>query len=174
VASLKNLLPVTFHFPPVPPYTIHLDIHPDFKKAVERRVLRAAARVALRHQAAPVPAEISIRVTTDVVLQQLNREYLGHDYATDVLSFPSAEIDPDSGAWYLGDLAIAWPRVLAQAHAGGYAPPAEAQLLVVHGVLHLLGHDHARIKDKRRMWAAQAEILKLLNAPITGPVEGEK
>ena len=65
--------------------------------------------------------------------------------------------------------AISLPRAQAQAKAGGHPVSAEVQLLVVHGALHLLGHDHAKSKEKARMWAAQSEILKHLKAPITGP-----
>ncbi|MGH2523455.1 MAG: rRNA maturation RNase YbeY, partial [Anaerolineales bacterium] len=94
---------------------------------------------------------------------------LGHDYPTDVLSFPSEETDPETGMRYFGDIAISFPHAHAQAAAGGHPVAAELQLLVVHGVLHLLGHDHAKRAEKARMWAAQAEILKKLKAPISGP-----
>ena len=63
-------------------------------------------------------------------------------------------------------------RAAAQAERGGHPVAAELQLLVVHGVLHLLGHDHARPADKARMWTAQAAILQALGSPITGPAEG--
>jgi probable rRNA maturation factor len=84
---------------------------------------------------------------------------LGQNTATDVLAFPSEESDPDSGARYLGDVLISIPRAAEQAAVAGHSLEAEAQLLVVHGVLHLLGHDHTVAADKARMWAAQAEIL---------------
>jgi probable rRNA maturation factor len=57
------------------------------------------------------------------------------------------------------------PRAAAQAGAGGHPLEAEVQLLVVHGVLHLLGHDHAEAEGKARMWAAQSEILERLGVP---------
>jgi probable rRNA maturation factor len=150
-------------------YKINLQIAPAFKHVVERSALRAAARAALDYEAAPAPGALAIAVADDVALQRLNRDYLGHDRPTDVLSFPSHETDPETGARYFGDIAISFPRARAQATAGGHRVSAELQLLVVHGVLHLLGHDHAKRREKARMWAAQAEILKRLGAPISGP-----
>jgi probable rRNA maturation factor len=90
--------------------------------------------------------ELTVRVTGDRELRRLNREFLGEDHATDVLSFPSG----DAGA-YLGDLALSWPAVLRQAGAFGHAPDVEAALLAVHGLLHLLGWDHASAADEREM-----------------------
>ncbi|MGZ6317210.1 MAG: rRNA maturation RNase YbeY, partial [Anaerolineales bacterium] len=52
------------------------------------------------------------------------------------------------------------PRAAEQARTAGHATASEAQLLVVHGVLHLLGHDHAKPAEKSRMWAAQAAVLE--------------
>jgi probable rRNA maturation factor len=70
---------------------------------------------------------------------------------------------------YLGDLAISVPRAAEQATAGGHSLTAELQLLTVHGVLHLLDHDHADDAEKQTMWTAQAAILEKLGAEITAP-----
>jgi probable rRNA maturation factor len=94
---------------------------------------------------------------------------LGHDRPTDVLSFPSGEPDPANGRLYLGDIAISFPQARLAANRGGHSVKSELQLLIVHGVLHLLGHDHAHTAEKARMWAAQAAILSELRAGITGP-----
>ena len=80
-------------------------------------------------------------------------------HTTDVLSFPSDEVDPETGSQYLGDIIISIPRAAQQAQVGGHSLEAEVQLLVVHGTLHLLGHDHAEAEEKARMWAAQAEVM---------------
>jgi probable rRNA maturation factor len=152
-------------------YKIHLRLERPYAARVQPARLRAAARAALRHQAAPDPAELTILVTADAALRSLNREFLGHDEVTDVLSFPSGETDPATGARYLGDIAIAYPQARAQAARGQHPVWAELQLLIVHGVLHLLGHDHAVPEERDRMWAAQAEVLTRLKAPITGPAE---
>lgn len=151
------------------PYTIHLRLERPYSNRVAPARLRAAARAALKHQAAPQPGELTIVLTGDQALRKLNRDYLRHDHVTDVLSFPSGEVDPEAGARYFGDIVIAYPRARAQAIRGGHPIWAEVQLLIVHGVLHLLGYDHAQPADHDRMWAAQAAILTQLKAPITGP-----
>ena len=121
-----------------------------------------AALEALRHQAAPEDAELTLVLTDDAQLHALNKEYLDVDAPTDVLSFPSDQTDPETGSRYVGDILISVERAAAQAAAAGHATEAEVQLLVVHGVLHLLGHDHADPEEKARMWQAQAEILSKL------------
>jgi probable rRNA maturation factor len=125
-------------------------------------LLEQTSLVALKHQAAPEDAELTIVLTDDDQLQTLNRDYLGIDAPTDVLSFPSSETDPETGSPYLGDILLSLPRAANQAMAAGHNLDAEAQLLVVHGVLHLMGHDHAKAEEKERMWQAQAEILDQL------------
>jgi len=137
-------------------------IHIESEYEFPQKTLERAARAALTHQKQSPDASISIVLTGDPRLRELNRDYLGIDAPTDVLSFPASESDPDTGAAYLGDILISIPRAKAQAKAAGHALESEVQLLVVHGVLHLLGHDHAGAKDKKKMWKAQAEILKSL------------
>ena len=133
---------------------------PPGEPAVEGETLERAASAALDHEAAQ--GDISIVLTDDEQLHGLNRDYLGIDAPTDVLSFPAAETDPDTGQPYLGDILISLQRAARQAEAGGHSLAAEVQLLVVHGVLHLVGHDHAQPEEKARMWAAQAAILQTL------------
>ena len=111
--------------------------------------------------------ELTIILTDDAQLQQLNREYLGIDAPTDVLSFPAGHTDPDSDIPYLGDVLISLPRAQAQAAAGGHPLADELQLLVVHGVLHLLGHDHAEAAEKQAMQTAQDAILTQLGCKAT-------
>ncbi|MBV6449495.1 MAG: Endoribonuclease YbeY [Anaerolineales bacterium] len=123
------------------------------------KLLERAARAALAHQKQSSDADLSIVLTDNARLRRLNRDYLGIDAPTDVLSFPASELDPVTGSPYLGDILISIPRARAQAKAAGHALESEVQLLVVHGVLHLLGHDHAEAKEKKKMWKAQAEIL---------------
>jgi probable rRNA maturation factor len=121
-----------------------------------------AAERTLDQQRRSDQADLTVVLSDDDHLQALNRDYLGFDSPTDVLSFPSGEIDPDSGHVYLGDVIISYPRAAAQAQAAGHPLEAELRLLVVHGVLHLLGHDHADEAEKTAMWAAQDEILASL------------
>lgn len=133
--------------------------------------LETAAQAALQAGGAPPDAGLTLLVTGDAQIRQLNRDFLGFDEPTDVLAFPSGEsgLDPDTGGHYLGDVIVSYPRALAQAEAGGHPVQDELQLLVVHGVLHLNGYDHAREEDKARMWAIQAEVLGRLGVSLRPP-----
>jgi probable rRNA maturation factor len=125
-------------------------------------LLQRAAQAALQYQAEAPDVELSIVLTDNERLHELNLNYLGVDSPTDVLSFPASETDPETGTRYLGDILISVPRAQAQADAAGHPLESEVQLLVVHGVLHLMGHDHAEPEEKERMWKAQSEILESL------------
>ena len=137
-------------------------IHIETEFPFPEDLLERAANAALEHQSHSLDSELSVILTNDARLHELNLNYLGVDAPTDVLSFPASETDPETGARYLGDILISVPRAQSQAEAAGHALESEVQLLVVHGVLHLLGHDHAKPEEKRRMWKAQAEILESL------------
>jgi probable rRNA maturation factor len=129
-------------------------------REVPAELIERAAQVALAHES--VSGDITVLLADNPRLQELNRDYLGIDAPTDVLSFPASETDPETGAPYLGDILISIPRAEEQAQSGGHPLEAELQLLVVHGVLHLLGYDHADAKEKAKMWKSQAEILESL------------
>lgn len=131
---------------------------------IQPELMENAARETLMHQHPAGQVELTIVLTNDNQMQELNQEFMGIDAPTDVLSFPSGELDLDSGNLYLGDVIISYPRALAQAQVAEHQVDAELELLVVHGVLHLLGHDHGEEDDKVRMWSAQDEILSLLSA----------
>ena len=138
---------------------ISLEIDASLELSSSSGRFERAAQAALDLHAA-LDADLTLVLTGDERLQALNREYLGRDRPTDVLSFPAGETDPETGRRYLGDVLISVPRAVEQAAARGHALESELQLLVVHGVLHLLGHDHAQADEKARMWAVQAEILQ--------------
>lgn len=138
---------------------INIDNQQDFP---ESTLLERAARFTLELQPDSADADITIVLTDDRQLHELNRDFLGVDAPTDVLSFPSSEEDPETGTSYLGDILISIPRAAQQALAGGHPLEAEVQLLVVHGVLHLLGHDHAEAEEKALMWNEQAKVLERL------------
>ena len=87
-------------------------------------------------------------ISGDADLQRLNRQFRGKDYPTDVLSFPAA---PPSSR--LGDLAISMGRARAQAREFGHTLEEEVEILMLHGVLHLLGYDHE--SDSGRMARAE-------------------
>lgn len=97
-------------------------------------------------------------VTSDEELRRLNREFLNHDYPTDVLSFPAAE---EGGE--LGELAISIERADAQARHYEHALLDELRVLMLHGVLHLRGMDHER--DRGEMARAERKLRKELGLP---------
>ncbi|MBL8097922.1 MAG: rRNA maturation RNase YbeY [Anaerolineales bacterium] len=109
-----------------------------------------------------IDADITIVLTDDKQLHELNKEFLDVDSPTDVLSFPASETDPETGTVYLGDILISIPRAAQQAESAGHSLEAEVQLLTVHGTLHLLGFDHASEEEKNLMWSKQAEVLQRL------------
>ncbi len=95
-------------------------------------------------------AALTVRLTNDAELHNLNARFLGNDTATDVLAFPSDEADR------VGDIAISVERALAQ---GGDDAAAELRLLAVHGLLHCLGHDHVEAAQAAAMTEATRRLL---------------
>ena len=146
---------------------IHIDNQQDF---LDSPLLERAAQYTLdmipplnlKGQSDLSTASITIVLTDDRQLHELNRDYLDIDSPTDVLSFPALETDPETNEIYLGDILISIPRAAQQAQAAGHPLEAEVQLLVVHGVLHLLGYDHASDEEKTLMWNEQAKVLERL------------
>ena len=126
---------------------------------LDELILEETALAALEQQEVDKDVSLSILLTDDAHIQELNRDYRGYDKPTDVLSFEAHERDPETGLLYLGDIIISLARAAVQAEQSGHPLLAETQLLVVHGVLHLLGHDHAEVEEKAIMWNDQAEIL---------------
>ena len=100
------------------------------RRTVERFALRLQREVANGRA-------FDCLITGDTELRRLNRDFRGKDYATDVLSFPAAPPSPT-----LGDLAISLGRARAQAREFGHTIEEEVQVLMLHGLLHLLGMDH--------------------------------
>lgn len=139
---------------------IHIETTPSLQTDLAAEGFERAALAVLAHQS--TDGDLTIVLTDDAHLHELNREYLDIDAPTDVLSFPASETDPETARRYLGDILISVPRAEEQARAAGHMLEAEIQLLIAHGTLHLLGYDHARDDDKARMWKVQAEILERL------------
>ncbi len=158
----------------MPKVTVRVDRA--YRGQVDPRRLREAARKTLAHAGAPTDTELTLVVTGDEQIRELNRTSRGIDAPTDVLSFGETAGEQEAGApfaaplgehAYLGDVIISYPRAESQAAAGGHPVENEMLLLVVHGVLHLLGHDHAGVRDKRKMWAAQEQVLDELGIQVS-------
>lgn len=151
------------------------------------RIARAVA-AALEAAAAPEPGSLTVVLTDDEELADLNREHMGHEGPTDVLSFPM--LPPDAfqrtgqepaGSWrpphagpgtrrrrtHIGDIAISVDRAIEQAEEGRgghtgdvrWSPADELRLLVTHGTLHLCGWDHAEPAEEAAMRALERELL---------------
>jgi probable rRNA maturation factor len=105
-------------------------------------------------------------VSRDAELQRLNREFLGKDYPTDVLSFPSGSKDG-----FLGEIAISVDRAACQAEEHGHTTGDEIRVLMLHGVLHLMGMDHER--DRGQMRRTETQWRKTLDLS-TGLIERAK
>ncbi len=84
---------------------------------------------------------MDVALVGDRAIRGMNRRYRGKDAATDVLAFPSGERLPEGGV-HLGDLAVSWATAARQAERRGHPPAVEVRILLLHGYLHLLGHDH--------------------------------
>jgi probable rRNA maturation factor len=142
---------------------IIIEIDPPFLDKTAPDELVEVAAAVFKHQGIEPTAGVSIQISDDARLQQLNLEYLGIDAPTDVLSFPVPFEDPETGSYYYGDIAISYPKAASQAQTGGHSVTDELKLLIVHGILHLLGYDHAAEEEKLRMWALQDQLLDALN-----------
>jgi len=136
-------------------------------------LLETAVRATLTHEEQQPPLELSVLLTDDAQIQQMNRDFRGVDKPTDVLSFPAGEALPgmEDADPYLGDIAISVPYAAWQAAQAGHDLAGELQLLVIHGVLHLLGYDHDDPEEKAAMWAAQTAVLAQLNLQHVTPTE---
>ncbi len=145
---------------------IYIQADPPFQTEIDSKRLEEIIRVVLRHENVPDNPDISLVISDNAELQRLNKEFLDIDAPTDVLSFPSDEVDPESGNLYLGDIVISFPLALTQAQQGGHSVEAEIELLLIHGLLHLLRYDHSDPAEKQQMWSVQSDLLKETGNPI--------
>jgi probable rRNA maturation factor len=127
-----------------------------------------AARLALLRSVAPPASVVDITLADDAAQQALNRAWRDKDTPTNVLAFPAADpaIPPPDGApLLLGDVILAYETVAREAAEQKKPLADHLRHLVVHGVLHLLGHDHIRPADAAAMEAREIAILAELGVP---------
>ncbi len=128
------------------------------------RLKRLALRL-LQAEGAREDSELSVVLTTDEHISELNLHYRDMDEATDVLSFSQLEGDDtplgDYEEGLLGDIVISVETAKRQARAAKKTTQQEVEMLLTHGVLHLLGYDHAEDSDSERMFARQTELLSV-------------
>jgi probable rRNA maturation factor len=133
--------------------------------------LRGIAEQVLASENAGSNAELSLVITGQDRIRQLNRDYRGKDEPTDVLAFAAtgeggAElppfVSPPDGVRHLGEVVISYPQAVIQAAEQQHPVEQEIAILVIHGVLHLLGYEHDVPERERRMKAREVEILGLI------------
>ncbi len=134
--------------------------------AMPRRGLPSAARLRRWASAAlgSAPGEVTLRIVDAEEGLALNRQYRGRDYATNVLSFPVPEL-PDGTRPIRGDIVLCAPVISREAGEQGKAPDAHWAHMVVHGCLHLCGHDHEKREEAERMETLERRLLAGLGYP---------
>lgn len=140
-------------------------VRPTLGTEVDADELGRMVQLALEIEQAPTGVSLTAVITDDDEIQTLNRQFRGVDAATDVLAFAEQEtdqafVDGSDEPPYLGDVIVSLPRAREQAAEHGHSTMQELRLLVVHGVLHLLGYDHATPAEEAAMWARQDAILQ--------------
>ncbi|MBN2557186.1 MAG: rRNA maturation RNase YbeY [Clostridia bacterium] len=117
---------------------------------------------------------VAVTITGNAEIKRLNREFRGIDNETDVLSFPlldarngrlswnRADMDDETGCIMLGDVVVSIEKAAEQAELYGHSLEREVAFLVCHGMLHLLGYDHAGKRDEARMTKKQSKVLDKL------------
>lgn len=137
-----------------------------FRKELDTKRLQKAAFTAFTMLGFETQPEVSLQITDDRTIQKFNLQYRDTDESTDVLSFENAYTDPETGETYLGDILISCETAKRQADVRGLELMAELEMLLVHGLLHLTGMDHASLSDWEEMSTLQDSILAELNNPI--------
>ncbi len=143
-------------------HDILVSIEPDFARRVQADWLVGIARVTLEHEDVG-DCQLSVAVTTDAEIHVLNRRYAAEDRPTDVLAFSQQEgesfVAPPDERRHLGDVVISLETAERQASEAGHDLDAEMAHLLAHGVLHLLGYDHAAPEEEREMRERERAVL---------------
>jgi probable rRNA maturation factor len=141
----------------------------DFQGRIDKRWLRRLVKESLGTHGVEAQVELSLLITDDATVRELNRTYRGKDKTTDVLSFAlEADRRSDAAAGFvmppgeivhLGEVIVSYPKAAEQAAERNHAVEDELALLVVHGVLHLLGYDHDKPAREREMRSLEQRVL---------------
>jgi probable rRNA maturation factor len=131
---------------------------------VDVKELARLARFAMDRMRVHPQAELCIKLVDEDTIAQLNGQWMDKEGPTDVLAFPMDELrpglvneEPEEGV--LGDLVLCPDVAARQGETAGHGEEAEIELLTVHGILHLLGYDHAEPEEHREMFGLQDELL---------------
>ena len=140
---------------------------------VDEAEIVALARHVLAQMHVHPQAELSVVLVDETAMEQLHVQWMDEPGPTDVLSFPMDELRPgtegeDSPAGLLGDVVLC-PQVAAvQARSAGHSTAEEMLLLTTHGILHLLGYDHAEPDEEKEMFGLQRKLLLTFLATRSG------
>jgi probable rRNA maturation factor len=121
-------------------------------------LLERAIQTTLEHHNRP-DVDVTLQLTNDENIRQLNHAYRGIDATTDVLAFNQEFVDPETDRLYLGDIIISVQTAQSQAIENKHSLNKECTLLTIHGTLHLLGYDHHEPEEQDKMWTIQDKIL---------------
>ncbi len=151
----QELAPNAAKGPPDHLIEITIQVAPGVRGEVDEEDLRRVVAEVLSQEGVEEETELSLMITDDETIRQLNHQFRGVDAPTDVLAFGAGAEGPFVSAPestpYLGDVVISYQRALAQAEELGHPVSEELKLLVAHGVLHLLGYDHQEEAAARKM-----------------------
>lgn len=161
--------------------TVNIEYETEKELGVEDadQLIRTVAEAALEYEQCPYDAEISVLVTDNPSIQEINRENRGIDAPTDVLSFPMLEYEspadfskveeegfyvcnPDTGELLLGDIVLSVDKICSQAEEYGHSRKRELAFLVAHSMLHLMGYDHMEEEERAVMEQRQEAVLQSL------------
>lgn len=141
-----------------------IEILDESGSGVDVRRLSELSRFVLEQMRVHPLAELCIKAVDEDTIAELNAQWMGKDGPTDVLAFPMDELrpglvneEPEEGV--LGDLVVCPTIAARQGETAGHGTVAEVDLLTVHGILHLLGYDHAEPEEHREMFGLQADLL---------------
>lgn len=118
-------------------------------------------------------ADVAIVIVDEAAMEQLHLQWMGEPGPTDVLSFPMDELRPGrdgetSAEGILGDIVLCPAVAAAQAETAGHSLTEELSLLGIHGLLHLLGYDHAEADEEKEMFGLQGTILQAFSGQPEG------
>ncbi|PKO00702.1 MAG: rRNA maturation RNase YbeY [Chloroflexi bacterium HGW-Chloroflexi-4] len=145
---------------------ISIQINKKFENELSNSFLEETTKKILSYLEIESESDLSILIETDSLLKKLNHTYRGINQPTDVLSFDSDEINPETGFTSIGDIAISFPTAQKQAIEANHPVENEVILLLIHAILHLSGYDHSTKEEKQEMWAEQQAVLEHLDIKI--------
>jgi probable rRNA maturation factor len=143
---------------------VSIEINNESVIPVDEAALQRLATFALDQLHVHPDAELAIILVDEGAMEQLHLQWMDEPGPTDVLSFPMDELRPGTEdamtpAGLLGDIVLCPQVAVAQAETAGHSPLDEMLLLTTHGILHLLGFDHAEPDEEKEMFGVQRDIL---------------